>query len=278
MILYYEVLAGLSILFTVVMLCTKKKTQMESYFLYIFITILVANMGFYYVATSENVREALLAMKITYAGISFLPPLFMFIVLDVCNIKAPAWIRVCSSLIGIIVFTAAMTIGSNELYYKNPRLEFVLDGAVLLKEYGSLHFLFPVLLYGFVASQIGIIIFAFIKKKNMSYRNVIILIVAELATALIYAVGRILPTPVLLQPLAFVIDDIAMLYIAHRVQLYHISDSISLALIKEETHGYITFDNKKKYLGANDMAKKLLPELEDCVIDRHIKSTSNVIN
>ena len=63
---------------TVILLVGIGKRQNITYFLLVFVTVAISNGGYFALATSANVEEAVLATQITYLGGVFLP-LFMLL-------------------------------------------------------------------------------------------------------------------------------------------------------------------------------------------------------
>ena len=52
-----------------------------------FVIMLISNFGYFFLAISSNVEEAILAQKIAYVGGIFLPVFYFFLVLEICHIK-----------------------------------------------------------------------------------------------------------------------------------------------------------------------------------------------
>ena len=67
--------------------------------------------------------------------------------------------------------------------------------------------------------------------------------------------------------MGYVISEIVFLLIAYRRNLYDISDTVIDSMIHEQSVGYISLDFNYRYLGSNDVANELIPELSDMAID-----------
>ena len=52
-----------------------------------FVIMLISNFGYFFLAISSNVEEAILAQKIAYVGGIFLPVFYFFLVLEICHVK-----------------------------------------------------------------------------------------------------------------------------------------------------------------------------------------------
>jgi len=67
----------------------KKKSP---WFLLLFASILVVNVGYYLLAVSGDLTEALLANRIAYLGSVFLPLSMWMIILNVTNLRYRRWL------------------------------------------------------------------------------------------------------------------------------------------------------------------------------------------
>ena len=61
-----------------------------------------------------------------------------------------------------------------------------------------------------------------------------------------------------------------------KVNLYDIESNLLNAFERRYGYGYITFDTDKRFMGCNDFAKKVFPELNELVIDEHVKPSDSV--
>ncbi|MGN1103566.1 MAG: HD-GYP domain-containing protein [Candidatus Coproplasma sp.] len=61
-----------------------------------------------------------------------------------------------------------------------------------------------------------------------------------------------------------------------RTTLYNIEDCVVSSLGKQETYGYIVFDNRKNYLGCNDVARKIFPEISECRVDLPVRNLPQI--
>ena len=107
----------ISILAVILLVCIGKR-QNITYFLLVFVTVAISNGGYFALATSSNVEEAVLATQITYFGGVFLP-LFMFLcVLQLCKLHIPDWVVPILFVIDTVILGGVFSIGYSEVYYK----------------------------------------------------------------------------------------------------------------------------------------------------------------
>ena len=238
------------------------------------ITILVVlvpiiNLGFFVVAKSTVIEEALIGQKLTYLGGCFLLPSAMFLIFNTCNIRLRPWMKVVFIALSTIMYSGVLTIGHLDIFYVGkPDLE-IIDGAAYLanRHYGFMHTLFNVMMGIYYAITIGAIIFAFIKKKQVP-RRILFLLILSVTIAMIGFFGRkIVHSAIEFLPATYNLGLVTYMLIASRLRLYNASDSVVDSLVQRGETGFISFDNKMRYLGSNETAKAMFPELRQLVVD-----------
>ena len=275
---YYFAMLVASIICFVCLMFIKGKTLMETNFLFIFLMIIMANCGYYALATSKVVEEAILALKLSYVGGCFVAPVFLMIIFELCNMKMPKALRAIIWAGAFTVFFLVITIGQNSLYYKTQKLVTIGGASVLVREYGPLHIIFPLFLFTITFIEIGFTIYAIFKKKNVSYKNLLVLLGGEVAMVSEYFCSRVLQsTNILLEPLFFIIGEIFMLYMIYRLRFYSINDTLILSNENQKSIGYITIDSKGRFMTGNDIAYQILPELENCRVDLPVPADDPVL-
>lgn len=86
----------------------------------------------------------------------------------------------------------------------------------------------------------------------------------------LYAVFKAINIPVQIMLLLYVIDGWIIIYLQRRAILYNVEDCILGSLEKKDSYGYIIFDWRKRYLGCNKAAGKIMPQIKKCVVDKPI--------
>ena len=102
------------------------------------------------------------------------------------------------------------------------------------------------------------------------------MIIMETINCALFLGGRILNPAIEIMPLMYVADGWILMYLHHRAMMYNIEDCIISSLGKQETYGYIMFDNDLNYLGCNNIAHQIFPELLECRVDLPIRNMSKV--
>lgn len=155
------VLLSVLLLFLYCMMVHKK----ELWFLVLFSSVVIVNVGYLALAVSKTLEEALLANRIAYLGSVFLPLAMFIIIMNVCRLKYKKWMVAVLVLISIFVFVVAASPGYSDIYYKDVVLETVNGVTVLGKTYGAWHVLYLFYLLGYFGIMIAMIIYAKMQNK-----------------------------------------------------------------------------------------------------------------
>ena len=107
------------------------------------------------------------------------------------------------------------------------------------------------------------LIYSLHKKHTVSKKSVFTLLMLEIVNTLLFIISRVLDFPFEIMPAMYVLDGWILLYIHRRTSMYNIKDCVNSSLEKQDTYGYIVFDNKKNYLGCNSVAEKIVPDLKN---------------
>lgn len=270
MITYYSVLAILAVMNLIFFLSHFREKKLNYYMFLILALVTISNAGQYLMSVANTLEEAVIAKKLVYVGGCFIPPLMLLIIVRMCNISIHKRIRNVAVLYSFAVFGLVLTIGYNDMYYRSVLLGKDGNATVIIPEYGFGHTLFYILLYGYLFVGIIILIYSMKKKNAVSHKNLWALIGMEVMTIAFFLIGRIVDSDLEVLPLVYVIDGWIFLYLSRRVNVYSLEDNIISFLDKQSTYGYIMFDNARNYLGANELAITILPELASCKIDNPI--------
>lgn len=274
MIYYYLITTILTFLSLVILIFAFEIKKVNYYFMFLFLLMTLANGGYLSIALSTTVTEAVLANKICYLGGCFLPPITLFLICAICNYKIPFWLRWLLYSYSFLVYAMVLTIGFNNFYYTGFYLEKYDNATVLGHTYGIGHSFYYVILYGYIIAQIILLLYSILKKKVVSRRNLWALITMVTVNISLFILGRAINPAIEIMPLAYVIDSWIFLYMYRRGSMYNVADNIAASFKKQETHGYIMFDNHLNYLGCNSIAMHIFPSLADCIVDHQLENTA----
>jgi len=246
-------------------------------FLLIFFAVFVSCFGHLLIVLSDNVDQVILANKLNYVGGIFLPMLTFDVSLAVCNIRSPAWLHTLLMVICFVVLALSATVGFNGIYYET--VEFVRTFGVgnYVATYGPGHDLFNLMLFGFVIVNIGLIVYAFLKKKNVSFWSLIALSLIEAASIFSFFVSRFLESDILVMPAVYVFDQFMLLYICYRARRYDVTLTILNVLKKSNQSGFVSISSNLQFLGCNDIAYQVFPDFRECRVDHVPKCDSQIV-
>ena len=237
------------------------------------ILIPVINLGFVLMGNANTIGEALIALRLTYIGGCCVLLSAMFLIFNICGVKLPAWARAVIVAFSAGVYATTLTIGHSDIFYKGmPDLAFAYGAAYITnKHYGFMHTIFYIMVGAFYLATVGVVIFSFFKKKQVP-KSILVLIVVSISVSVVgFFGGRLITHEVEILPATYNLGMIIYLIIATRLRLYDASDSVTDSLVEKGDTGFISFDNKIRYLGSNQTARNMIPELRSLRIDHHIK-------
>ena len=130
-----------------------------------------------------------------------------------------------------------------------------------------MHTVFYVLVELFFFAGVIAMCHAWFKKNQVPRTIVSILILPDIVCVISYLTGKLFGGVMEIVPLAYVLADFLYLVIASRFNLYDVSNTVIDSMTRQAEIGYISFDFKYRYLGSNDLAKTLIPDLKDLHVD-----------
>lgn len=229
--------------------------------------MLVSNLGYLAKALSTGMSEAILSMKICYVGGCFIPPVLLYTICCVGNIKVKNWIKAASYLFSFIVFAFVLTIGYNDLYYKYTYLTSYKGTTVLSFEHSTAVILFYIEMYGILFAEIMILCYSCIKRNFISRKSSLIMIIMQLLNVLLFIKAAVQKSQVEIMPIMYVLDGWFLLFLQRHVMMYNLEDTINSSIGEKGTYGYILFDKQKRYMGCNSSYEKIYPNIVNAKID-----------
>jgi len=172
----YGVAALLSLALLVLYCVIAKKK--DPWYLLLFTSIMVVNIGYFALAISQDLAEALLANRVSYLGSVFLPLSMLMIIINATHVRAPKWLSGALLGLAVVMFLVAASPGYLPIYYRNVSFAIVDGTATLIKDYGPLHSLYLIYLLGYFGSMITVIVHATLQDKIDSLAYAVIVAIA----------------------------------------------------------------------------------------------------
>jgi putative two-component system response regulator len=243
-----------------------------------FVLAPISNFAQLELSQCETVEGALLANRVLYVSGCYLILMITLVIFNLCDIHLNRYIKMSMYLFTTAVFFCVQQMGQNDLYYKNVSIVREGGATVLLKEYGILHPVYYAMLVLYFLLGMGAIVYSYFKKSQVSKHFLILLTLPEIMSVTGFFASRLLThlfdsfPEIEFVPFTYNVTAVVYLIITHRLALYNISDTVIDSLIQKGDTGFLSFNFKYCYLGSNETAKNIFPELNQLVIDKPIQN------
>lgn len=183
----------------------------EVWFLLLFTSVFVVNIGYFTLSISQNLEEALLANRISYLGSVFLPMSMLMIILKSTKTRYHKWIPGLLLIFGIFIFLVAASPGYSGIYYREVSL-YTANGVTLLdKVYGPWHCLYLFYLIIYFAIMIFIIVHSAVKKEFTSIYQSVILLIAVFVNICVWMLEQIVHIDFEFLSVSYIISELFLL-------------------------------------------------------------------
>lgn len=247
-----------------------KNRKVDNAFILFSVLLTINSFGYYMLSVSDTLETAIWANKIMYVGGCYLPFVVFLVVTRLCNIRVNNYFKYGLLGYATVVLGFVMTIGHNDWYYKSVELVQGNGFKYLVKEYGTFHILYPVMMVLYSVMLISFIIYAVKKRKEIPTRTVVTMSFLCAAVFLTYIVERLVGSKVSYLTIGYVIGMLLLIRYFDRINMYDMSANILSSVERMQEYGYIVIDNKCRYISANENVKTLFPEVRNWVVDKAI--------
>ena len=230
----YGAAAVLSLLLLIA--CCLLVRQNEAWFILLFSSVLVVNIGYTFLAMSTCCEMALLANRVSYLGSVFLPLSMLMIILNVSGTKHPKWLPFALGALSIFVFLIAASPGILPIYYKDVSFAVVDGVATLVKVYGPLHPLYLFYLLGYFAAMVIVILRAQIRKTIDTTAHAVILAIAVFVNIGVWFIEQLTSIDFEMLSISYIISELFLLGIHLVMNEYQ--RLLNIVRQVESVHGY----------------------------------------
>ena len=233
----------------------------------------ILNVAFVLMGLAKSPDEAVTALKFTYTGGCFLIVSAMFLIFNTCGIHLNKWIKAGCILVSAAVFVTVLTIGHSNIFYVGmPEIASYAGASYITnKHYGFMHTVFYVIVILYYVATVSAIVYSFFKQKQVPRRVLILLSIAVSVAVIGFFGGRFITNKVELLPLTYNIGMIIYLILASRLRLYDATDSVIDSVAQKGDVGFVSFDSRLNYLGSNETAKVMIPEISEYKVDKCVR-------
>jgi len=266
---------GLSVLLTALYVSIWRK-HFDVNITLIFALIPIVNLGYIVSENATDIGTFIVATKIIYLGGCYLPILIAMSILSLCEIKVNRVIRLLGFAVCTILYLFVLSIGYLPYYYKSITFNLIPGGREIIKEYGPAHTFFYV--YTLITFIVGFsaITYSLMKKKQVPNSILYLLFLPDIISIAAFFGFNLMGKKYEIMPVAYVFAQFVYILISRRMSLYRVSDMVVESMVMTGDTGFITVDKKKRFLGANETAKEMIPELRGLSVDQKIDNIKTI--
>ena len=269
--------------YMIVVTLERCRSEKRYAFVYCIVTIFLYTLGYFIEISSGNLGGAVIAVKIMYAGGSFMSPLFFFFTADYCEIRIPKkYYRIPLLIIPVILYGIAFTFDHHTLLYKSYFYDTTKAIQTLSIEPGMLYMantFYPLFCIGL---SCVVLVRSIIRQSRGRRSSLILLLISALAPLIanfIYiAVSYFFRTALAginFTAFVMVISNFIFFYNVVRNDMFDLAPkayAITMDLIRD---AFVVLDWSMAYTGSNKKALELFPALAELHKGASIKGLEN---
>lgn len=257
--------------------CFLQNKNIDTLFVLFFISIIINCMGRYLLAASDGLEMALWANKFLYLGGVYTPLLVVLVLARLCDIKIPRILVCLMTLHSTVVMGFVLTIEKYDFYYKSVELVHENGYSYLVKTYGTMHILYPLMMILYAVIMLIFICQAIRKRHYISFRIVATMGITCFAIFITYILERILDLKVSVLSIGYLIGIYLLIRWFNYINMYDMSSNVVTTVEKMKEYGYIVFDNNYCYVNANSMIKEVFPEVNQWKVEKAVTPSDSFL-
>lgn len=187
------------------------KGKKDPWFLVLLSSVLVVNCGYLLLALSQTQAQALWANRLSYLGSVCLPLSMFMIVSSAARASRPKWLPGLLLGLALLMFLITASPGILPVYYKSVSFSVVDGVGILEKEYGPLHSLYYLYLFGYFGSMVVVIIRGILKKQIASPAYGLILAMAVLVNIGVWLTEQLVTFQFEMLAFSYIISELFLL-------------------------------------------------------------------
>ncbi len=240
--------------------------------------VAVGNGGYYAMANSTNLSEAILGNNVAYV-VSIFAPLTLFnIICVICRLHVRKLYTTIMYAIQIVIYLCVCTAGKYDIFYKTVEFHRRGNFSYLTKTYGPMHSVFLVSLLIYTLAGIVAAAYSLGKKTVVSRINVDIILFLDMLVVGVYVIERFVKLDYELIPIFLTFAVVIILIPLLKVSFFSARNNVDLFDDSFRRTGYIVFNRRLKYMGCNEYAAVLFPELNNWELEKKIPANGGRFN
>lgn len=220
--LAYGIVALISL--AMVGVCVAVDKKRDVWLLLLFVSVSVCNLGYFMVSVSQTLESALNANRISYLGSVFLPFFLLMMTARICRLKRRKALMVALVAVGVVMLGITTSPGIFPIYYSTVDIQITNGFTKLVREYGPLHKLYYVYLFGYMFAMVGVGVYAISKKRIRSKGRTVLLLCAVFCNIVIWLVEQFLPRGFEWLSVSYILSEAFILIIYRAMQGDHLLD------------------------------------------------------
>lgn len=239
-------------------------------FLILFISTLVSNFGYAFSVHAPNLESCMFGIMLSFIGSILTITFMLVVVVDLCERKFFPVLRALLLLtsLGFIIIICSTQI--THLFYKEVFIRKYLGLTILDFKPGPFLKYYVMYLASLNIAAVIVVIDTLRHRKRISKRTLFILLGMIVLGTLAYMIPLALNIRINLMVFTYILMVFAFNYITIHANMYDLSSNLMEVYKSRGGYGYIAFDTKKRFLGCDELAMKLLPCLKDVPIDSRL--------
>ena len=197
--------------FVILLIYLIRQKQKDKWYLLLFISVFIVNLGYYALGTSQTLKSALMYNRISYFGSVFLPLSMLMIILNSTKTKYHRFVPMILFSVSILMFLITASPGYSSLYYESAHLTFQNGMSVLEKTYGTWHSLYLFFLLGYFSMMIAIIFYSYKKKTMETTTHAVILTIAVFVNIGVWLIEQIVDINFEFLSISYIITELFLL-------------------------------------------------------------------
>jgi len=275
----YQLLLGIVTIFSAIStfwLVYSSQKSVSLYNVLMSIIIAVSNIGFFLMSIATTLEGAIFANAFSYMGALYLPLIVMVSLAKMSDSKIPSWFIGFISAANLVVHATIVLATKYPFYYSKVLLK---PGPIgdLITVSGACYAVRIVILAVEIVLSLFFVVLTVIGKKTASRRTMWLYLIVTVSGILVYISEKLLPMIYDHMPFVYFVCSILLVVGNAQLNLYDVSSHIESKIADNSGLGYITFDRKFNYVGANKNAMKFFPEISKVRIDTQIVADDYVL-
>ena len=236
----------------------------------LFIVCFIANYGCAFQSFATILTEAICGMQIYFIGNTLTFVFLFFVISDICTVKLHRYVERFVFGVAFVIMVLVGVCNHNQIFFKSLEVSHFAGACYLIKEFGPLYYLYPLFILSTTIASIGVILWAFKTQRKVSRKTISYLFVILLLTDINTIISLFTKYPIEIYPFINIILLSALLVVFTHAGMYDMTENLINVYSQRLEYGYITFDKKKRFLGCNRFALKVLPQLNKAIVDDYL--------